>query len=149
MRKSQSIASRSCLRGCQVCGRRCPMSSDRPNLTPRSETGPAEPSSRLARIGAFARLGVRAGRIPLVSQVSASDCGPACLAMVLGFYGNPISLATLRAAVGGATQGVNARQLVETARRFGLRARGVKLEIEKLRFLPAGSILHWEMNHFV
>jgi ATP-binding cassette subfamily B protein len=109
----------------------------------------ASSGSRLARIGAFARLGVRAGRIPLVSQVSSSDCGPACLAMVLGYYGKPTSLATLRAAVGGAGQGVNARQLVDTARSFGLRARGVKLEIEKLRFLPPGSILHWEMNHFV
>ncbi len=69
--------------------------------------------------------------------------------MILGYHGKPTSLATLRAAVGGGSQGVNARQLVETARRFGLRARGVKLELEKLRYLPAGSILHWEMNHFV
>jgi ABC-type bacteriocin/lantibiotic exporter with double-glycine peptidase domain len=119
-----------------------------------SSPDPNEPkheprSTRLSRIGAFARLGARAGRIPLVSQVSATDCGPACLAMVLGYHGKPTSLAVLRAAVGGATQGVNARQLVETARRFGLRARGVKLELEKLRYLPAGSILHWEMNHFV
>ncbi|HET6334967.1 MAG TPA: peptidase domain-containing ABC transporter [Polyangiales bacterium] len=126
------------------------MSSDRTSAPqPPPENDVAKSGSRLSRIGAFARLGVRAGRIPLVSQVSASDCGPACLAMVLGYYGNPISLATLRAAVGGASQGVNARQLVETARRFGLRARGVKLEVEKLRYLPAGSILHWEMNHFV
>jgi ATP-binding cassette, subfamily B, bacterial len=106
-------------------------------------------SSRLARIGAFARLGVRAGRIPLVTQVSASDCGPVCLAMVLGYYGKPTPIATLRAAMGGSSQGVNARQLVETARRYGLRARGVKLELEKLRYLPPASILHWEMNHFV
>ena len=107
-------------------------------------------SRPLAQIAAFARLRGRSGRrIPLVAQLTASDCGPACLAMVLASHGRATPLDDVRSALGGATQGVSGRQLVEGARRFGLRARGVKLELDELRYLPSGSILHWEMNHFV
>jgi ABC-type bacteriocin/lantibiotic exporter with double-glycine peptidase domain len=99
---------------------------------------------------AFARLGRRArGSIPLNTQLSASDCGAACLSMVLGYYGRPTSLDTLRSRLGGTAQGVNARQLTDAARQFGLRCRGVKLDLPGLQYAPRGTILHWEMNHFV
>jgi ATP-binding cassette, subfamily B, bacterial len=104
----------------------------------------------LSRIAALGRLAGRSGRpIPLVAQLTQSDCGAACLAMVLAHHGRAVSLDAARAAIGGCAQGVSARQLAEGARRFGLRARGIKLDLDKLRYLPAASILHWEMNHFV
>jgi ATP-binding cassette, subfamily B, bacterial len=107
-------------------------------------------SQRLAQISAFARLRARAGRqIELVTQLTASDCGPACLAMVLGYHGRSLPLDEIRAAMGGSAQGVSARQIAECARQYGLRARGVMFELDKLRYLPKGAILHWEMNHFV
>lgn len=87
--------------------------------------------------------------IPLVTQVSGADCGAACLAMVLGYYGRRIAVDEVRSALGGTAQGVTARRLAEAARRLGLRSRGVKLELEGLRYLPRGSVLHWDMNHFV
>lgn len=105
---------------------------------------------RLAGLSAFTRLGrARAGRVQLVSQPTASDCGPACLAMALGYFGKPTPLAAAREAIGGSAQGVTLRQLADGARRLGLRARAVKVELAQLRYLPPGSILHWEMNHFV
>src|SRR5262249_5131054 len=40
--------------------------------------------------------------------------------------------------------------LVETARAFGLRGRGIKIrDVDALRFLDPASILHWRFNHFV
>ncbi|HKP60215.1 MAG TPA: peptidase domain-containing ABC transporter [Polyangiales bacterium] len=126
------------------------MSSESSEARRLPEEPPAnDPGPGLSRVAAFARLSGKRGRVPLINQLSASDCGPACLTMVLGYYGKTVQLASVRAAVGGAAQGVSARQLVDAARRFGLRARGVKLELEQLRYLPPGSILHWEMNHFV
>ena len=98
---------------------------------------------------AFARLATRGrGRIPLVTQLTAGDCGAACLAMVLGYHGRPTPLDALRSALGGGS-GLNARQLAEAARSHQLRCRGVKLEPAKLKHAPRGTILHWEMNHFV
>ena len=69
--------------------------------------------------------------------------------MVLGYYGRPTSLDTLRSRLGGTAQGVSARQLTDAARQFGLRCRGVKLDLAGLQYAPRGTILHWEMNHFV
>jgi ATP-binding cassette, subfamily B, bacterial len=91
----------------------------------------------------------RGARIPLVTQVSAADCGAACLAMVLGYYGRHVAVDQVRDALGGTAQGVTARRLADAARRLGLRSRGVKLAVESLEFAPRGTILHWEMNHFV
>ena len=99
--------------------------------------------------GLLERLVPRApGRVPVILQLTPTDCGAACLAMALEHHGKKLPIEDVRAAVGG-MRGVSARQILEAARRFGLRARGVKIEPDKLRFLPAGTILHWELNHFV
>lgn len=87
--------------------------------------------------------------IPYVQQMESADCGAACLAMVLGYHGRETTLAEARDAVGSGRGGVSARDLVEAARRLGLLARGVQLDVPDLRFLPVGSILHWGFDHFV
>ncbi|HEY2733235.1 MAG TPA: peptidase domain-containing ABC transporter [Polyangiales bacterium] len=107
-------------------------------------------SSDPVRPSPFARLGASGrGRIRPITQLTASDCGAACLAMVLGYHGRATSIEAARSVLGGTPQGVTARQLAEAARRFGLRCRGVKLDLPSLAYAPRGTILHWEMNHFV
>ncbi len=98
---------------------------------------------------AGARLLRRRRPIPYVQQMESADCGAACLAMVLGYHGRETTLAEARDAVGSGRGGVSARDLVEAGRRFGLLARGVQLDVPDLRFLPAGSVLHWGFDHFV
>ena len=87
--------------------------------------------------------------IPYVPQMEAADCGAACLAMVLGYFGRRESLHDVREATGAGRGGASAFDLIEGGRRFGLRGRGVRLEIEDMRHLPRGSVLHWGFNHFV
>jgi ABC-type bacteriocin/lantibiotic exporter with double-glycine peptidase domain len=87
--------------------------------------------------------------LPTRAQVELSDCGAACLAIVLEFFGRYVPLDELRAATGTGRDGVSALRLVDVARNYGLDARGVKTEVEDLRGLPAGTILFWAMNHFV
>lgn len=114
-----------------------------------SEPKVASPTAT-SRWPALLRLGPRtSGRIPFITQLSSSDCGAACLSMVLGYYGRSSSVDSVRNALGSTAQGVTARQLADGARRLGLRARGVKLRLEQLQYAPRGTILHWEMNHFV
>lgn len=87
--------------------------------------------------------------IPFVQQLEASDCGAACLAMVLGLNGRHTSLPETRRAVGSGRGGVSAEAILDGAAKFELLGRGVRLEPEDLRYLPRGSILHWGFNHFV
>jgi ATP-binding cassette, subfamily B, bacterial len=87
--------------------------------------------------------------IPCIRQMEDADCGAACLAMVLGYFGKRVDLSELRDMTGANRDGVTALSIVNAARAYRLRARGVKADIGDLRHLPRGSILHWEFSHFV
>jgi ABC-type bacteriocin/lantibiotic exporter with double-glycine peptidase domain len=89
------------------------------------------------------------GKVPVILQLTPTDCGAACLAMALEYHGKRLPIEEVRTAVGSGRAGVTARRILEAARSLGLRGRGAKVEPDKLGFLPAGTILHWEMNHFV
>jgi len=92
----------------------------------------------------------RGHKVPFVQQLEATDCGAACLAMVLGHLGRDVNLDEVREAAGGsARDGVDALSITRAAEWYGLRSRGLALDVEQLTYLPPGSILHWEFNHFV
>ncbi|NBD12972.1 peptidase domain-containing ABC transporter [Corallococcus silvisoli] len=87
--------------------------------------------------------------IPVIQQHTVNECGIASLAMVLTYFGRPTALEELRELVAPSRSGVSARDLLETGRLFGLRGRGVALDIKDLEFLDPGTILHWDLNHYV
>lgn len=87
--------------------------------------------------------------VPVRLQAQLSDCGPACLAMVLGFHGIDIPIEQLRRETDSGRDGVRARTLLETAQRHGLAGRGVRASLDGLRHLAPGSILFWNFKHFV
>lgn len=93
--------------------------------------------------------GMSSGRIPLVRQLTATDCGAAALTMVLGYYGKEVSLAEIRQSLGVGRNGTTAAGLLRVGRLYGLRGRGVRAEMRDLSSLPTGAILHWEFNHYV
>jgi ATP-binding cassette subfamily B protein len=87
--------------------------------------------------------------IPLIRQLSATDCGAAALAMVLGYHGKQIPLDEIRQTLGVGRNGTSAAALLRAARSYGLRGRGVRAEIDDLCSLPVGTILYWEFRHYV
>lgn len=98
---------------------------------------------------ALRRLGGRrGGRVPYIQQLEAADCGAACLAMVSAYHGSAVTLDRARA-VAGVNQGTDALSIIRGAEQLGLRGRGVRVEVDDLRYLPRGTILHWDFNHFV
>ncbi|HTK11581.1 MAG TPA: peptidase domain-containing ABC transporter [Ktedonobacteraceae bacterium] len=88
-------------------------------------------------------------RVPYVMQLSAVECGAACLAMILCYYGRKTTVSELREREGIGRDGLSAATIVKTAQRYGLRARGVALRDNDFRYIPLPAILHWEFNHFV
>jgi len=94
--------------------------------------------------------GRRRRRIPFVPQTAATDCGAACIAMVLGLHGRSIKLSEVRDATGVSRLGTSALALLDAAAHFGLRGRGLQIDdVDDLRYLPIGTILHWKFSHFV
>jgi ATP-binding cassette, subfamily B, bacterial len=105
--------------------------------------GDADLLSALKRI----QLG-RRRRMPFIQQLEAADCGAACLATVLEYHGKVVPLEELRSVV-GSNLGTNAVAILRASERYGLAGRGVQLDMDALRYLPRGSILHWDFTHFV
>lgn len=98
--------------------------------------------------GLLARL--RASTIPLVLQNQASECGVACLAMVLGYHGRMSSLDEVRSRLPIAPgSGTSAHHLLTAAETFALRGRAVAIDLADLRQLPTAAVLHWNMQHYV
>lgn len=91
----------------------------------------------------------RRRRVPVVRGHQWSDCGAACLAMTLGYLGRDVRLSEVREATGVDRDGVDALAILRAAEWYGLRGRGLRLEVEDASYLPPGTILHWELNHFV
>ncbi|HEU5060272.1 MAG TPA: peptidase domain-containing ABC transporter [Kofleriaceae bacterium] len=89
------------------------------------------------------------GRIPFIQQLSAMECGAASLAMVLAFYGRRVALDDVREVLGPGRDGVTALGIIHAADFFGLRGRGVRVDLDELELLDRGSILHWRFSHFV
>jgi ABC-type bacteriocin/lantibiotic exporter with double-glycine peptidase domain len=102
-------------------------------------------TAALARL----RLALPRRKIPLINQVSQVDCGVASLAMVLAYHGRHVRREELRDLVGIDRDGANAYAILAAARQHGLRARGLKIEVEDLVHLDPATILHWEFNHFL
>jgi ATP-binding cassette, subfamily B, bacterial len=88
-------------------------------------------------------------RINFVRQLSASDCGLAALAMILDYFGKRVELSEIRQTLNAGRDGITATDIIATGRRYGLRGRGVRLDMEDLNQLPRPAILYWRFRHFV
>ena len=88
--------------------------------------------------------------VPVIMQMEALECGAACLAMVLAYYGKWISLEQVRADCGVSRDGANAGNVLRAARGYGLSAKGYRYETETLRNKGTfPCIIHWNFRHFV
>jgi ABC-type bacteriocin/lantibiotic exporter with double-glycine peptidase domain len=101
------------------------------------------------RFPALQKLARRGRRIPFVQQLSAMECGAACLTMVLAYHGKNVPLEDVRETCSVDRDGVSALTLMNAANLYGLRGRAVKVEMHQLELLDAATILHWQFNHFV
>ena len=89
------------------------------------------------------------GRLPVIQQAEAAECGLACLAMVASYHGRRIDLNTLRRRHPASLNGVTLRALIQVASHLHLLCRPLRYELGHLRQLRLPAILHWDMSHFV
>lgn len=96
-------------------------------------------------------VGSRPGRrrVPPIMQMSDVECGAACLAMILTYYGRKTSVSEIGERYGVGRDGLSALSLVQAARSYGLRVRAVSLPDNDFRFVKLPAIVHWEFSHFL
>ncbi len=88
-------------------------------------------------------------RVPLLLQMSAVECGAACLAMILRYYGSKISIAEIRQRYGVGRDGLSALSIVTAAQEYGLQVRAFSLQAPDLHAVRMPAIIYWESNHFL
>ncbi len=88
-------------------------------------------------------------RVPVVVQLSAVECGAACLAMILGYFGRKTRIAECRDVCSPGRDGVNAQIIAKAARQFGLSVRAFSLQHTDFSAIALPAIIHWNFNHFV
>ncbi len=89
-------------------------------------------------------------RVPMVMQMESLECGAACLAMILAYYGRWMPLEEVRTACGVSRDGSKVADIVKAARSYGLEVDAFKSTTESIRqegLFPC--MAYWNFNHFV
>ena len=85
----------------------------------------------------------------MILQNEASECGLACLAMVLNHFGNGLTLGEIRVGANVSLKGLGLRRLISIATSYGLESRPLRLDVDELQKISTPSILHWNFSHYV
>ena len=91
-------------------------------------------------------------RFRIVYQHEQEDCGAACLAMILRFYGFQVTLEAIKAFCGNMKNGITMLGLNRSAKRIGFATQAVRLNEKELYNLEKNVypfIAYWRQNHFV
>jgi len=89
-------------------------------------------------------------RVPVVLQMNAVECGAACLAMILSYYGQKTSVTDCRECFSIGRDGTSAQTIAKAARKFGLKVKAYSINnIEDFIYIQLPAIIHWNFNHFI
>jgi ATP-binding cassette subfamily B protein len=91
----------------------------------------------------------RARRYPALLQLTEQDCGPACLAMILRYYGKRVGLNRLRALAAPGRSGSTLYQLAEAGETLGFQTRGIQTALGRILPSQLPAIAHWEGTRYV
>ncbi|MCY3879558.1 MAG: cysteine peptidase family C39 domain-containing protein [Rhodobacteraceae bacterium] len=85
----------------------------------------------------------------MVMQLESTDCGAACLGIVLAYFGCWVPLEELRERCGIGRDGATLEDIALAARSYGLKATGRSCQLRGLADLSMPMILFWGFRHFV
>ncbi|WNG36514.1 peptidase domain-containing ABC transporter [Archangium violaceum] len=110
--------------------------------TQAGRVAPPAPKQRTRR-GLFRR------RVPVILQMTATECSAACLAMVLSYHGRSTTLNECRELFDSGRDGTTARRILEAARQHGLTTKAFAIKPEHFAQVPLPAIAFWNANHYV
>ncbi len=97
----------------------------------------------------MSRLFAGRNSLPMIFQAEANECGLACLAMVVSYFGRATDIRSLREASNLPAFGASLKHLTRAAAAASLKTRSLKLELGDIERLSTPAILHWDLDHFV
>lgn len=91
----------------------------------------------------------RARRFPALLQLSETDCGAACLSMIIRYYGKHVSINRLRDLANVSREGATLHSVAEAAESLGFHTRGIRASYEHLLKVELPAVAHWEGFHYI
>jgi ATP-binding cassette subfamily B protein len=88
-------------------------------------------------------------KLKFFHQLDSTDCGAACLAMIVNFYGKKISLNQVKSFFEFTRIGVSIQDIVSVSQKLSLESVALKLTENELTEIPLPAILYWKQDHFV
>ena len=88
-------------------------------------------------------------RYPFLQQLSETDCGAACLAMILRYYHKHVSINRLRDLANVSRDGASLYSIGEAAEVVGFQSRGIHASYDHLAKVGLPAVAHWEGFHFI
>lgn len=88
-------------------------------------------------------------KTPTCLQVEPTECGAACLSIILQWYGRYVPLAELRYFCGVSRDGTDAANIVRAAQHYDLIGKGYKKAISSLSDIDLPVVIFWNFNHFL
>ena len=86
---------------------------------------------------------------PVLLQMHASECGAACLGIILGYFGKWVPLTELREKCEVSRDGSSAASILRASRHYGLECNGLSVRAEQLKMLEFPLVLFWQFSHFL
>ena len=86
---------------------------------------------------------------PVLLQMHASECGAACLGIVLAYFGRWAPLTELREKCEVSRDGSSAASILRASRQYGLECKGLGLRADQLKQVELPLILFWQFSHFI
>lgn len=91
----------------------------------------------------------RPKHLPLIRQLAETECGPACLAMLLSYHGRQTTVQHLRERANTGRDGMTINGLIHIAQQEGLSGKVQQVHPSQPHSLRLPALLHWNSKHFV
>ena len=88
-------------------------------------------------------------KIKEIYQSEIADCGLACVAMILNYYGKDYSLDDLKRKYSTSISGTSLNDIIKVSKNEDLIALPYEIEEEDIQDIKIPCIAHWNDNHFV
>lgn len=89
-------------------------------------------------------------KVKYIEQNEHSECGLACVAMLLKYYGIDIGLTKLRSTFGVPNGGNNFLHLQQILSSYGISAKAYKVEnLDYINKIKQPMLIYWERKHFI